>query len=344
MSMMIYLHFFRFSSHIQSKGWIPFKNAEEALQNLQDIRDSKASPLLVTFLTQTLPKKKKKYQLGCCDQDLAKTLNSIGFSAFYGPEVFEVVRWCKFHIKKLVPTLDEATSRIFQIGLGHAYSRCKIKFDPARQDKNAQQAISLMDMIDKALNKFAMRVKEWYGWHFPELIKIANDNILFAKCALLIGIRDEFDFNENKEKLLSIFDGNEEPVHNIGQAMKSSMGQDLAAIDMANVKTFAKQVLKIGKQRKHLACYLSDKMELVAPNLKVLVGDALSARLITQAGGLTNLAKAPASTIQVLLRRRLQNFFRFSALKKLYSELSSRKDRHLNTVCYSSLLLSPELL
>jgi nucleolar protein 58 len=27
------------------------------------------------------------------------------------------------------------------------------------------------------LNTYAMRVKEWYGWHFPELAKILNDNI-----------------------------------------------------------------------------------------------------------------------------------------------------------------------
>jgi snoRNA binding domain, fibrillarin len=26
-----------------------------------------------------------------------------------------------------------------------------------------------------------MRVREWYGWHFPEMTKIVGDNILYAK-------------------------------------------------------------------------------------------------------------------------------------------------------------------
>jgi len=41
-------------------------------------------------------------------------------------------------------------------------------------------------------------------------------------------------------------------------------------------------------------------MEDVAPNIKSLVGSLLGARLIALTGGLTNLAKMPASTVQVL--------------------------------------------
>jgi nucleolar protein 56 len=41
-------------------------------------------------------------------------------------------------------------------------------------------------------------------------------------------------------------------------------------------------------------------MEEVAPNVKSLVGSLLGARLIAIAGGLSNLARKPASTIQVL--------------------------------------------
>ena len=26
-----------------------------------------------------------------------------------------------------------------------------------------------------------MRLKEWYGWHFPELGKIVPDNLMYAK-------------------------------------------------------------------------------------------------------------------------------------------------------------------
>src|SRR3990167_596917 len=41
-------------------------------------------------------------------------------------------------------------------------------------------------------------------------------------------------------------------------------------------------------------------METVAPNLSALIGDQVAARLIAHAGSLTNLAKYPASTVQIL--------------------------------------------
>jgi len=46
--------------------------------------------------------------------------------------------------------------------------------------------------------------------------------------------------------------------------------------------------------------YLRNKMEAVAPNLASLIGDTVGARLISHAGSLTNLAKYPASTVQIL--------------------------------------------
>merc|ERR1719412_2029840 len=49
-----------------------------------------------------------------------------------------------------------------------------------------------------------------------------------------------------------------------------------------------------------VSSYLQDKMALVAPNLATLIGDTVGARLISHAGSLTNLAKYPASTIQIL--------------------------------------------
>jgi nucleolar protein 58 len=43
------------------------------------------------------------------------------------------------------------------------------------------QAVSLLEDLDKELNNYAMRLKEWYSWHFPELAKIVTDNIVYAK-------------------------------------------------------------------------------------------------------------------------------------------------------------------
>jgi hypothetical protein len=49
------------------------------------------------------------------------------------------------------------------------------------------QAIALLDDLDKEINIYAMRVKEWYGWHFPEMGKIITDNLAYAKVIKTMG-------------------------------------------------------------------------------------------------------------------------------------------------------------
>merc|ERR1712151_386142 len=70
--------------------------------------------------------------------------------------------------------------------------------------------------------------------------------------------------------------------------------------DMSNIDSFAERVLKLAGYRQKLHVYLCEKMQLVAPNLTMLIGEIIGARLISHAGSLTNLAKYPASTVQIL--------------------------------------------
>jgi nucleolar protein 58 len=51
------------------------------------------------------------------------------------------------------------------------------------------QAISLLDDLDKEINNYMMRLREWYGWHFPELSKIITDNYSYTKTVKAIGQR-----------------------------------------------------------------------------------------------------------------------------------------------------------
>ena len=51
---------------------------------------------------------------------------------------------------------------------------------PLQVDTMIVQAIGLLDDLDKELNTYAMRVREWYGWHFPEMTRLVADNIKYA--------------------------------------------------------------------------------------------------------------------------------------------------------------------
>jgi nucleolar protein 56 len=71
-------------------------------------------------------------------------------------------------------------------------------------------------------------------------------------------------------------------------------------VDLINIELFAQRVIALVEYRKQLHSYLVSKMQDVAPNLAVLIGEMVGARLISHAGSLTNLAKYPASTVQIL--------------------------------------------
>jgi len=45
---------------------------------------------------------------------------------------------------------------------------------------------------------------------------------------------------------------------------------------------------------------MTERMKHIAPNMTSIIGEFVGAKLIAHAGSLTNLAKYPASTIQIL--------------------------------------------
>lgn len=144
-----------------------------------------------------------------------------------------------------------------------------------------------------------MRVKEWYGWHFPELAKIENDNLTYAK--LVLFIKDKATLSQDKlHDLAALVNEDSGLAERIIEAARISMGQDISETDMDNIVTFAQRVANITEYRKRLFDYLSEKMHTVAPNLSELIGEVVGARLISHAGSLTNLSKYPASTVQIL--------------------------------------------
>merc|ERR1712179_760894 len=160
------------------------------------------------------------------------------------------------------------------------------------------QSIALLDQLDKDINTFCMRIREWYSYHFPELIKIVPENALYAKVVKLIKNRKELTQDKLEELETILMDSSRAQA--VIDASKSSMGMDISPVDLLNIDMFASRVIGITEYRKELATYLRSKMALVAPNLATLIGDTVGARLISHAGSLTKLAKDPASTVQIL--------------------------------------------
>jgi len=237
--------------------------------------------------------------LGVSDSKLSASINdACGIKCSHIGVVPEVIRGIRQHFAKLVKGFSAATSDKSQLGLSHSYSRAKVKFNVNKSDNMIIQSIALLDQLDKDINTFCMRIREWYSYHFPELIKIVPENALYAKVVKLVKNRKELTA-EKLEALEAILMDSAR-AQAVIDASKSSMGMDISPVDLLNIDMFASRVIGITEYRKELSTYLRSKMSVVAPNLAVLIGDTVGARLISHAGSLTNLAKCPASTVQIL--------------------------------------------
>merc|ERR1712063_144832 len=120
----------------------------------------------------------------------------------------------------------------------------------------------------------------------------------FARCAQFIKNRKEL--TDESVPLLEEIVMDNAKAQTILDASRSSMGMDISPVDLINIERFAKRVIALAEYRKELQEYLRSKMHTIAPNLSALIGEQVGARLISHAGSLTNLAKYPASTVQIL--------------------------------------------
>lgn len=65
----------------------------------------------------------------------------------------------RLHFHSLVRGLTALAASKAQLGLGHSYSRAKVKFNVNRADNMIIQSIALLDQLDKDINTFSMRVR-----------------------------------------------------------------------------------------------------------------------------------------------------------------------------------------
>lgn len=174
-------------------------------------------------------------------------------------------------------------------------AKLKVKGAVEKRDLLVAQAIQTLDDLDKTINLFMSRLREWYGIHFPELDRLLEKHETYARLVVSIGNRENFTAEKLEKEGLP-----KQKAEQITNAAKTSMGAELSERDLAQIQALSRMVLDLYDLRESMEKYIDDVMEDVAPNIKALTGALLGARLIALAGGLTNLAKMPASTLQVL--------------------------------------------
>ncbi|KAG8162901.1 hypothetical protein KVR01_007379 [Diaporthe batatas] len=283
------------NNELKLKEIVKWDNAATGLEEVAGLVEGKVTPLLTKLLESI--KDEKKASLVVSDAKLGTAINKLpqfNITPVADSSTNDLYRNIRAHLTDLIPGLESENLRSLALGLSHSLSRHKLRFSPDKVDVMIVQAISLLDDLDKELNTYAMRVKEWYGWHFPELGKILNDNLAYARVILAVGMRTSTASTDLSDILP------EEIETAVKAAAEVSMGTEISDEDLLNITMLADHVVRYTEVRAQLSSYLESRMKAIAPNLTELVGTLVGARLIAHAGSLMSLAKNPGSTIQIL--------------------------------------------
>jgi nucleolar protein 56 len=148
------------------------------------------------------------------------------------------------------------------------------------RDEILVKAVKQLDQMNDNINTEGERLRDWYSLHFPELEEEISDNEHFVKI-LERGI--------NREELDSFSD-----------LAGSSTGMALTEEDEEMLEQTVNSISQRMELRDRIENYVESGVKEEMPNLSKLVEPLLAARLLGLAGSLDDLAKKPASTVQML--------------------------------------------
>lgn len=311
------------AKHLSLVNFQPFKDTADAVTAATSCIEGKLSKSLKSMLKKHCS---DESTLAVADKALGNSINSKleNITCVENSKIQELFRGIRGNMDDLFgDSLTGNDLKAMQLGLSHSLSRYKLKFSADKVDTMVIQAVGLLDDLDKEINIYAMRTREWHGWHFPEMGRIVADHVQYSKCILACGMRVNYADTD-----LSAIIEDETVVEALKSAAQISMGTEISKADIDHIQELASQVVSLMEYRAQLFGYLKNRMNAIAPNLTLLVGELVGARLISHAGSLMNLAKCPASTVQIL-----------GAEKALFRALKTKHDTPKYGLIYHASLI-----
>jgi len=174
-------------------------------------------------------------------------------------------------------------------------ARMSIRESLEGRERHLIHAVQTLQDVDRMINTASLRVREWYGTHFPELGKIVQKHETYLRLVKEVGHRSAY----TEERLIEMGIPKKKARKIVKMASKS-VGAEMTGEDIEMVRKLADEALNLYALRRSVERYISTLAKEVAPNTSTLIGPMVTSKLIAAAGGLGKLAKLPASTIQVL--------------------------------------------
>jgi len=276
----------------------------EAYKSIESLKNKKLPKTLKQFLKNS-SKQEQSLVVGCIGlkKELIRKLGPFFKKILTKKKVFRDLHQ-KIDKTNLLKIFFEKKKILT---LTHTIYNRKLKFTGFKIDKIVIYTIRLIDELEKELNIYSQRLKEWYSWHFPELFSIISDISTTAKVISRIETREKLDVTELSDILPKFL------IDKLLEASEISLGVRIHEDDLACILSLCSQIISFHNFKNELQNYLKNRMYLIAPNLTAITGEKVGARLILHAGALLNLAKCHASKVQI-----------FGAEKALFRAMKSK--------------------
>ena len=149
------------------------------------------------------------------------------------------------------------------------------------KDQLLVKAVKQLDQLERDIRDQVERLRDWYGVHFPELEQEITEDDRF------VDILEKYGVEKSEIKPFS-------------QMAQKSTGSDLSEQDRNLIENSVSTIASMKSLRDDIEDYVEEGAQEEFQNLSVLLGPVLATRLVALAGGLEELAKKPASTVQML--------------------------------------------
>jgi len=149
------------------------------------------------------------------------------------------------------------------------------------KDQLLVKAVKQLDQLERDIRNQVERLRDWYGVHFPELEQEITEDDRFVDILEKYGV-------EKSE------------IEPFSQMAQNSTGSDLSEQDRNLIENSVSTIASMKSLRDDIEDYVEEGAREEFQNLSVLLGPVLATRLVALAGGLEELAKKPASTVQML--------------------------------------------
>lgn len=147
--------------------------------------------------------------------------------------------------------------------------------------------------IDDEIGTIHKFVKEKYAKRFPELESLVINSLEYLNAVRELG--NDVDKVKNSEALAQIL--TQATIMVVSVTASTTQGTLLTDEELGAIEDACRMAQDLNAFKIRILEYVESRMSFIAPNLSYIVGASVAAKLMGVAGGLTNLAKMPASNV-----------------------------------------------